>query len=226
MSDPALVLIVEDEPKIARLLEDYLRQSNYETHWLDRGDTVDDWCKSNNPDIVLLDLMLPGKDGLAVCRELRSHSQVPIIMVTARVDEIDRLLGLELGADDYVCKPFSPREVVARVKALLRRVEMINANPAATYRGLTIDDEKFSATVDGHALDLTPVEFRLLALLASQPGRVFSRDQLMNKIYMDGRVVSDRTVDSHVKNLRQKIHDTIGSDDLIRSIYGVGYKLE
>ncbi len=226
MSDQALVLIVEDEPKIAELLRDYLQQSHYETHWIDNGDTVDEWCKNNNPDIVLLDLMLPGKDGLAVCRELRSRSQVPIIMVTARVDEIDRLLGLELGADDYICKPFSPREVVARVKALLRRVEMINANPAAAYRGLTIDDEKFSATVDGHALDLTPVEFRLLALLASQPGRVFSRDQMMNKIYLDGRVVSDRTVDSHVKNLRQKIHDTVGSDDLIRSIYGVGYKLE
>jgi two-component system response regulator BaeR len=226
MSDQALVLIVEDEPKIARLLEDYLQQSHYETHWIDNGDTVDEWCKNNSPDIVLLDLMLPGKDGLAVCSELRAHSQVPIIMVTARVDEIDRLLGLELGADDYICKPFSPREVVARVKALLRRVEMINANPAAAYRGLTIDDEKFSATIDGHALDLTPVEFRLLALLASQPGRVFSRDQLMNKIYLDGRVVSDRTVDSHVKNLRQKIHDTIGSDDLIRSIYGVGYKLD
>jgi two-component system response regulator BaeR len=226
MSDQAQVLIVEDEPKIARLLEDYLRQSHYETHWIDNGDTVDEWCKNNNPDIVLLDLMLPGKDGLAVCRELRAHSQVPIIMVTARVDEIDRLLGLELGADDYICKPFSPREVVARVKALLRRAEMTRANPTTAYRGLTIDDEKFSATVDGHALDLTPVEFRLLALLASQPGRVFSRDQLMNKIYMDGRVVSDRTVDSHVKNLRQKIHDTIGSDDLIRSIYGVGYKLE
>ncbi len=226
MSDQAQVLIVEDEPKIAGLLEDYLRQSHYETHWIDNGDTVDEWCRKNNPDIVLLDLMLPGKDGLTVCRELRSHSQVPIIMVTARVDEIDRLLGLELGADDYICKPFSPREVVARVKALLRRAEMTRADPATSYRGLTIDDNKFSATVDGHALGLTPVEFRLLALLASQPGRVFSRDQMMNKIYMDGRVVSDRTVDSHVKNLRQKIHDTIGSDDLIRSIYGVGYKLE
>lgn len=226
MTNRSLVLIVEDEPKIARLLEDYLRQSHYETHWLDKGDTVDAWCQANSPDIVLLDLMLPGKDGLTVCRELRTHSQVPIIMVTARVDEIDRLLGLELGADDYVCKPFSPREVVARVKALLRRVEMTEANPAEIYRGLVIDDERFSATIDGHAIELTPVEFRLLALLASQPGRVFSRDQLMNRIYVDGRVVSDRTVDSHVKNLRQKIQDTIGSDDFIRSIYGVGYKLE
>lgn len=226
MSDPALVLIVEDEPKIARLLEDYLRQSRYATHWLNRGDTVDDWCKNNNPDIVLLDLMLPGKDGLTVCHELRSHSQVPIVMVTARVDEIDRLLGLELGADDYICKPFSPREVVARVKALMRRVKMTETNPATAYRGLKIDDQMFSATIDEHILDLTPVEFRLLALLASQPGRVFSRDQLVNRIYLDGRVVSDRTVDSHVKNLRQKIHDAIGSDDFIRSIYGVGYKLE
>lgn len=226
MSGNALVLIVEDEPKIAALLEDYLQQSHYDTHWLDRGDEVDDWCRSNSPDIVLLDLMLPGKDGLTVCRELRTHSAVPIIMVTARVDEIDRLLGLELGADDYVCKPFSPREVVARVKATLRRVEMTGAGPAAGYRGLVVDDEKFSASIDGQALDLTPVEFRLLAMLAKQPGRVFSRDQLMNSIYLDGRVVSDRTVDSHVKNLRQKIQEAIGSDDLIRSIYGVGYKLE
>jgi two-component system response regulator BaeR len=226
MSEQAQVLIVEDEPKIAELLRDYLQQSHYGTHWIDNGDTVDEWFRNNNPDIVLLDLMLPGKDGLTVCRELRSHSQVPIIMVTARVDEIDRLLGLELGADDYICKPFSPREVVARVKALLRRVEMTRKHPTTAYRGLAIDEEKFSAAVDGHALDLTPVEFRLLALLASQPGRVFSRDHLMNKIYVDGRVVSDRTVDSHVKNLRQKIHDAIGTDDIIRSIYGVGYKLE
>jgi len=226
MTSGSLVLIVEDEPKIAQLLEDYLRQSHYETHWIAEGDGVDSWCKNNNPDIVLLDLMLPGKDGLTVCRELRSHSQVPIIMVTARVDEIDRLLGLELGADDYICKPFSPREVVARVKALLRRAEMTKADPATANRGVVIDDEKFSATIDDHVLDLTPVEFRLLALLASQPGRVFSRDQLMNRIYVDGRVVSDRTVDSHVKNLRQKIQDTVGSDDLIRSIYGIGYKLE
>ena len=226
MSAQPQVLIVEDEPKIAKLLRDYLQQDHYETHWIDSGDSVNEWCKSNNPDIVLLDLMLPGKDGLTVCRELRSHSQVPIIMVTARVDEIDRLLGLELGADDYICKPFSPREVVARVKALLRRVEMIKADPTSAYRGLVIDEEKFSAAIDGHALDLTPVEFRLLTLLASQPGRVFSRDQLMNKIYVDGRVVSDRTVDSHVKNLRQKIHEAIGTDDIIRSIYGVGYKLE
>tara|TARA_R110002049_G_scaffold25557_6_gene89664 strand:- start:13016 stop:13696 length:681 start_codon:yes stop_codon:yes gene_type:complete len=226
MSDMPLVLIVEDEPKIAALLEDYLQQSHYETHWLSRGDAVDEWCRSNRPDVVLLDLMLPGKDGLAVCRELRVHSQLPIIMITARVDEIDRLLGLELGADDYICKPFSPREVVARVKAVLRRVRMTDTNVTGSGHGLKIDDDRFSASIDGKALDLTPVEFRLLALLASQPGRVFSRDQLMNRIYLDGRVVSDRTVDSHIKNLRQKLEIAAGTDDLIRSIYGVGYKLE
>ena len=226
MSDPALILIVEDEPKIAELLRDYLQQSGYATHWIDNGDNVDEWVRRSDPDLVLLDLMLPGKDGLTVCRELRVHSQVPIVMVTARVDEIDRLIGLELGADDYVCKPFSPREVVARVKAMLRRIEMMRADPAAAYPGLSIDEDRFCATIGETELELTAVEFRLLALLASQPGRVFSRDQLMDRIYIDGRIVSDRTVDSHVKNLRQKIQNAIGSGDMIRSIYGVGYKLD
>lgn len=172
----AKILIVEDEPKIAALLSDYLEQAHYDTHHIDNGDAVEDWVRDHSPDLVLLDLMLPGKDGLTVCRELRAHSAIPIIMLTARVDEIDRLLGLELGADDYVCKPFSPREVVARVKALLRRVEALRTDPAAAARGIRIDQERFVATVNGRALNLTPVEFRLLALLASQPGRVFSRN--------------------------------------------------
>ena len=226
MTEQSLILIVEDEVKIAELLRDYLRQSDYATHWIDNGSDVEEWLRTNDPDLILLDLMLPGKDGLTVCRELRLRSTVPVIMVTARVDEIDRLLGLELGADDYICKPFSPREVVARVKATLRRVDMAHADPAAAYPGLTIDSEKFVASLRGQVLDLTPIEFRLLALLASQPGRVFSRDQLMDKIYVDGRIVSDRTVDSHVKNVRQKIFRAIGRDDMIRSIYGVGYKLD
>jgi two-component system response regulator BaeR len=226
VSDQALILIVEDEPKIAEIMRDYLQQSGYATHWIDNGDNVDKWVRSNDPDLVLLDLMLPGKDGLTICRELRVHSEIPIIMVTARVDEIDRLLGLELGADDYICKPFSPREVVARVKATLRRVDMMRADPASAYPGLSIDEDTFCASIGENKLDLTAVEFRLLALLASQPGRVYSRDQLMDNIYVDGRIVSDRTVDSHVKNLRQKIQTAIGSGDMIRSIYGVGYKLD
>ena len=226
MSDQALILIVEDEPKIAEIMRDYLQQSGYATHWIDNGDNVDEWVRRSDPDLVLLDLMLPGKDGLTICRELRVHSKIPIIMVTARVDEIDRLLGLELGADDYICKPFSPREVVARVKATLRRVDMIRADPTSAYPGLSIDEDTFCASIDENVLDLTAVEFRLLALLANQPGRVYSRDQLMDNIYVDGRIVSDRTVDSHVKNLRQKIQAAIGSGDMIRSIYGVGYKLD
>jgi two-component system response regulator BaeR len=226
MNRQPLVLIVEDEQKIAGLIRDYLHNDHYQTHCIDNGEAVDEWFDANQPDIVLLDIMLPGKDGLTICRELRARSQVPIIMVTARVEEIDRLLGLELGADDYICKPFSPREVVARVKALLRRADMKAEEPGSPGRGLRIDEDKFAASIGGVVLDLTPVEFRLLALLASQPGRVFSRDQLMDHIYVDGRVVSDRTVDSHVKNLRHKVHEAIGSDDVIRSIYGVGYKLD
>ena len=226
MSRPSTVLVVEDEPKIAALLHDYLTQEGFAAHTLDNGTAVDGWVREHKPDLVLLDLMLPGKDGLTVCRQLREHSTVPIIMVTARVEEIDRLLGLELGADDYICKPFSPREVVARVKALLRRVEMLQASPDDNVHGIVIDEGRFAATINDRKLELTPVEFRLLALLVGQPGRVFSREQLMNRIYLDGRIVSDRTVDSHVKNLRQKIEGVTGRNDIIRSIYGVGYKLE
>ena len=218
------VLIVEDEPKIADLLRDYMQQSHYATHVIDNGDAVDDWVRNNNPDIVLLDLMLPGKDGLAVCRELRSHTDVPIIMVTARVEEIDRLLGLELGADDYVCKPFSPREVVARVRAVLRRIEMARTDPEAANRGLTIDEEKFSATIDGQVLDLTPVEFRLLALLASQSGRVFSRDTLLGHLYQHGETVIDRVIDVHIGKLRQKIEPDPAEPSLILTVRGIGYR--
>lgn len=226
MSNDNTILIVEDEPKIAALLEEYLQDAGHTTHWLDNGDDVDAWVREHHPATILLDLMLPGRDGLSICQQIRTYSTVPIIMITAKVEEIDRLLGLELGADDYVCKPFSPREVVARVKAMLRRVKMMEAGPVTSYRGIAIDDERFIATIDGQPLDLTRVEFRMLKVLASVPGRVYSRDQLMDSIYTDGRIVSDRTVDSHVKNLRQKIHAATGADDLVHSIYGVGYKLE
>ena len=226
MTEPEFtVLIVEDEPKIAALLDDYLISEGYRTHWLDSGETVTEWIRVNRPDLVLLDLMLPGKDGLQICREVRAFSEVPIIMVTARVDEIDRLLGLELGADDYICKPFSPREVVARVKAVLRRLHRHVDEPALGYQGIVLDEPAFRAVVNGSPLELTPVEFRLLRTLLSQPGRVFARDQLMDAVYTDGRVVSDRTMDSHVKNLRQKLAEHL-SGELIHSVYGVGYRLE
>lgn len=221
------ILVVEDEPKLARLLIDYLEGSHYTTTWLADGNAVIPALRQSLPDLVLLDLMLPGRDGLDICRELRTFSAVPVIMLTARVEEIDRLLGLELGADDYICKPFSPREVVARVKAILRRVPgaATTMPPTDTIDGLVVDVERHEARLDGAALDLTPVEFRLLRALASEPGRIFTRDQLLEHLYDDHRVVTDRTVDSHIKNLRRKL-EAFRPNDAIRSIYGVGYKLE
>lgn len=219
----ARILVVEDEPKLASLLADYLHAAGYATEILADGREVVPTVKTNPPALILLDLMLPGRDGLEVCRELRAFSDVPIIMVTARVEEIDRLLGLELGADDYVCKPFSPREVVARIKAILRRVER---SDSAIAGGLIIDDASYRAMLDGQPLELTPVEFRLLKTLAAAPGRVYTRDQLLDRLYDDHRVVTDRTVDSHVKNLRRKLEQVRPGQDVIRSIYGVGYRLE
>jgi len=218
------ILIVEDEPKLAALLADYLTAASYKTQIVADGREVIPAVKAAPPDLILLDLMLPGRDGIDVCRELRTFSEIPVIMVTARVEEIDRLLGLEIGADDYICKPFSPREVVARVRAILRRAQRGAAAPAAT--GLTIDEAQYRAAFNGRELDLTPVEFRLLNTLAAAPGRVFSRQQLLDNLYEDHRVVTDRTVDSHIKNLRRKLDEVSPEQELIRSIYGVGYKLE
>jgi two-component system response regulator BaeR len=222
-TEPAKILIVEDEPKLAALLADYLRASGYEPQILADGREVVPAVRAAPPDLILLDLMLPGRDGLEVCRELRTFTTVPIVMVTARVEEVDRLLGLELGADDYICKPFSPREVVARVRAILRRVGR-GVVPIAAL-GLTIDETHYRAEFQGLALDLTPVEFRLLKTLAASPGRVYSRQQLLDNLYADHRVVTDRTVDSHIKNLRRKLQQAHPEQDPIQSIYGVGYKL-
>ncbi len=220
----AKILIVEDEPKLAALLGDYFRASGYEASWIADGREVVPAVKANPPDLIVLDLMLPGRDGLDVCRELRTFTNVPLVMVTARVEEIDRLLGLELGADDYICKPFSPREVVARVKAVFRRV---GRGPVpASALGLSIDERQYVAAFDGKPLDLTPVEFRLLRALAAAPGRVFSRAQLLDNLYADHRVVTDRTVDSHVKNLRRKLQRASPDREFVESVYGVGYKLE
>jgi two-component system, OmpR family, response regulator BaeR len=220
----AEIMIVEDEAKIAALLHDYLAAAGYRTRCVAEGGGVVEEVRQTPPDLLLLDIMLPGVDGLTICREIRQFSNLPIILLTARVEEIDRLLGLELGADDYVCKPFSPREVVARVKVILRRVAA--AGGPATAAPLLIDAERFSAALHGKPLDLTPVEFRLLSTLGEHPGRVFSRNQLMDILYVDHRVVSDRTVDSHVKNLRRKLVEAGGDEECLRSIYGVGYKLD
>ncbi|MBD2813387.1 two-component system response regulator BaeR [Xenorhabdus sp. Flor] len=225
MSAQYTVLIVEDEPKLGQLLVDYLQTANYQTQWLVHGDEVVAHVQQHQPDIILLDLMLPGLDGLSVCREIRKFSDIPIIMMTAKTEEIDRLLGLEIGADDYVCKPYSPREIVARVKTILRRCyrpqDIISEQGA-----LTIDENHFQARYLERVLDLTPVEFRLLKIISSQPGRVFSRDQLLNNLYNDHRIVNDRTIDSHIKNLRRKLEQLDEDKSFIRSIYGLGYRWE
>lgn len=225
---PARILIVEDEPTLAAILADYLRNAGFATEHIADGGRAIDAIKGWNPDLVLLDLMLPGRDGIEICRELRGFSDVPVMMVTARVEEIDRLLGLQVGADDYICKPYSPREVVARVQAILRRAGKWKEKngDAGARAGLVIDMERHEAMLDGKRLDLTPVEFRLLNALYSHPGRIFSRDQLMNHVYSDYRVVTDRTVDTHVKNLRRKLDQASPERELIHSIYGIGYRFE
>ncbi|UVM52877.1 response regulator [Pseudomonas sp. B21-015] len=223
MANDSPILIVEDEPKLAALMRDYLIAAGYTTQCLDNGLEVVPTVRAREPRLILLDLMLPGRDGLQVCKELRSFSAVPIIMITARVEEVDRLLGLDLGADDYICKPFSPREVVARVKAILRRSpQLLTTAPPR----LQIDEEQYLASLDGIALDLTPLELRLLNTLARSPGRVFSRDQLLDRIYSDHRVVTDRTVDSHIRNLRRKLEQACPGEHPIESLYGVGYRFQ
>lgn len=217
------ILIVEDERRIAEILNDYLSQSGYEVDHQDRGDKIVELVKKNPPSLILLDVMLPGGDGLEICREIRKFSDVPIIIVSARIDELDRLLGLELGADDYICKPFSPREVVARVKAVFRRSR---SAPEAESKLINIDDEKNRITVNGVVMDLTPTEFRLLKLFASKPGRVFSRNQLLELCYQQEQLVFDRVIDSHVKNVRKKLSKVLPGQELIHAVYGVGYRYE
>ena len=234
MADPSHILVVEDEPKIARLLADYLQPEGYAVSILNTGTGAVEFVRERSPDFIILDLMLPGVDGLTICREVRQFSDVPIMMLTARVDEIDRLLGLELGADDYVCKPFSTREVVSRVKIILRRVQAWPAEARPTeadsnqlaYRDVIVYPERFLCEAGGRNIELTPVEFRMLHALISRPGHVFSRDRLMELSYPDSRIVSDRTIDTHIKNLRRKLHQALGEEELLHSIYGVGYKFE
>ncbi len=222
------IAIVEDEPRLASVLQDYLERDNYSvTIWSDGSDALEAF-REEVPDLILLDLMLPGTDGLSICKELRKTSNVPIIMLTARVEEIDRLLGLEIGADDYICKPYSPREVVARVKAVLRRT-LPGHDQTGTEQldsKMIINEESATVSVEGQSTSLTAVELKLLMALYQSPGRIYSREQLMKKIYDDNRIVSDRTIDSHVKKLRQKIEQLNPALEFIHSVYGLGYKYE
>lgn len=219
------ILIIEDETKIAAILKAYLEKSGYRTSCSGRGDQAVSLVRKHSPDLMLLDIMLPGMDGMAVCREVRRFSSIPIIMITARVEELDRLLGLEIGADDYICKPFSPREVVARVKAVLRRVHPEASGKTLSVGPVTIDEISHQASVCDRPVDLTPSEFKLLQVLVSQPGRVFSRDELLSRVQGCDCEGYDRTIDSHIKNLRKKIAVHLPGQVVIATIYGLGYKI-
>jgi two-component system response regulator BaeR len=227
MSETALaqtILIVEDDAKIADMLANYLHMHGYKTAVCGNGNDAVAMVQAIEPVLMLLDLMLPGQDGIAVCSAV--FSALPIIMVTARVDEIDRLIGLETGADDYVCKPFSPREVVARVKALLRRTHGPLAQAASVNSGFQLDETTLQITWQGVALPLTQVEFRLLRTLLARPGQVLGRARLLDCLHEDMRDVSDRAIDSHIKNLRRKLDQAHTGENTIVSVYGVGYRLD
>lgn len=223
---PARVLVVEDEPKLAALLADYLRDAGHEAECVGDGrDALQAWIARRHH-LVLLDVMLPGLDGMGLCRQLRALSDVPIVMLTARAEESDRLAGLELGADDYIPKtPFSPREVMARVKAVLRRCRATHRYVGST-QPLQIDEQGWRASWQGRTLDLTPNEFRLLRALASNPGRVYPRAQLLDLLHSDTRAATERAVDTHVKNLRRKLEQAGAGSERIRSVYGVGYSYD
>jgi len=218
------ILIVEDEVKIAAVLKDYLEKSGYRASLLERGDAVISFVKEKPVDLILLDVMLPGLDGMEVCKGIRKFSSVPIIMVTARVEEIDRLIGLEIGADDYICKPFSPREVVARVKAVLRRIHPAQEEKVISAGGVSINISSHQVTVQDNPLKVTPSEFRLLKVMMTHPSRVFSRTELVGLVQGYEFEGYDRTIDSHIKNLRKKITAVNPGIEVIQSVYGEGYR--
>jgi len=221
----ATILIIEDEPELVKVLRSYLEQAGFSVLSAGRGDTGLSIWEHKRPDLVILDLNLPGMDGLDVAREIRRKGSTPIIMLTARVEETDQLIGLELGADDYIPKPFSPRIVLARVRALLRRSEVA---PVATQvlrvADLEIDLDGHTAQRGGHLLDLTPTEFGLLAALAAQPGRAFSRLQLLEASQGAAYEGYERTIDAHIKNLRAKIESDPKNPQYIETVFGIGYR--
>ncbi|MEZ4637243.1 MAG: response regulator transcription factor [Caldilineaceae bacterium] len=226
-----LILVVDDEPKIIRLARDYLEGSGFRVLPAMDGNTALAAARTDKPDLVVLDLNLPGMDGLDVCRALRRESSVPIIMLTARADETDRLIGLELGADDYVVKPYSLREVTSRIRALLRRAYgelALNSGPATiTFGPIEIDLERMWVRRHGDLVDLTPTEFRLLRQLVANPDRPISRDALIEAVWgYDGDLGNDRTIDVHMRHLRQKLEDDPGNPRFLLTVRGVGYKFQ
>jgi DNA-binding response OmpR family regulator len=219
------VLVVEDDQSIARLIRDYLARAGYDVIAASDGDTAIIRTRADKPDVLILDLGLPGRDGIATLREIRRFSNVPVVIVTARGDETDRVVGLELGADDYVVKPFSPRELVARVRAVLRRTERVDANPEVIrLRDLVLDVPRMRAEVGGAVIDLTPTEFQLVLTLAAQPGRVFTRSQLLDAVHGVAFESYERAIDAHIKNIRRKLEPTPADPQYILTVYGVGYR--
>lgn len=221
------VLVVDDEDSVRELIELYLKKEGFEVIHARDGREALRLNGQHHPDLIVLDLMLPGLDGWEVCRQIRSSHQVPIIMLTARTEEVDRIVGLELGADDYVVKPFSPRELVARVKAVLRRgTSAAEEAETLTFLGLRIDRVQHRVEVNGEEVHLTPTEFRLLWCLASRPGRVFSRAELLDRIWGYDSESDARTVDVHIKRLRQKTQAAESQSFTISTVWGLGYKFE
>jgi DNA-binding response OmpR family regulator len=222
----SLILIVDDEPQISAVISAYLTNSGYRTITAQDGKTALELFQSKNPALILLDLNLPGRDGLDVCQTIRQDSDVPIIMLTARSEETDKLVGLELGADDYIVKPFSPREVVARIKTVLRRSGNGAESQVIKSDRLEIDPSQHTVLRDGQAIELTPTEFDLLMILAQNPRRVFSRLQLLEKTQGTTYEGYERTIDAHIKNLRLKLEPDPRNPSLIHTVFGVGYKYE
>lgn len=219
------VLVVEDEMEIARIVRDYLTDAGFEVIVVGDGDSALASVRSAKPDLMILDLGLPGRDGLDVAREVRRWSATPIVMLTARGDESDRIVGLELGGDDYVVKPFSPKELVARVRAVLRRTRATQLGEEILRVGdVEVDTAKMRVVVGGRPVELTPTEFHLLATLVRQPGRVFTRGQLLDAVHGVSIESYERAIDAHVKNIRRKIESTPGSPRYVLTVHGVGYR--
>ena len=217
------ILIVEDEENIAEVLVAYSEQQGYTTEHFNSGKGVVNFVKQNPVDLILLDLMLPEVNGIDICQEIRKFSSVPIIMLTAKREEIDRLLGLEIGADDYICKPFSPREVMARIKAVLRRTSQSQIYKSS-QSGFEIHKDSYVALLNGKNLGFTAIELKIFTVFFEQMERVFSREDIINSVYTETLEMSDRSVDNHIKNIRKKIHDIEDGLNPILAVYGVGYK--
>jgi two-component system alkaline phosphatase synthesis response regulator PhoP len=224
-----VVLLVEDDPDTVEIVQLYLSHEGYRLLVASDGLTALRLAKEAKPDLIILDLMLPKLDGMAVCQQIREESWIPIIMLTARVEEASRLAGLDLGADDYISKPFSPKELVARVKAVLRRTDpevFDRGGPQQLdYRGITVDLKEYQVKVNGESVPLTPTEMRLLVMFMREPGRVFTREQIVDRVFERGFDNFDRTVDTHISNLRRKLEPGKKEPQYIQTIYGLGYKL-